>query len=235
MKSFSLSAIIPIHNEEQTVAYVVNQVVKSGLFNEVICVNDGSTDNTQKILKTFLPQIKIIRFAHNHGKGGAMAAGLERSSSNIVAFIDADLLNFEKIHLLKLINPLLKGQADAVLLGRKAKSDLNAFTGERAYFRQDILPLANKLKDCGYGAETLLNLYCQKNNKKVKIIQSDHDQLIKPKKYGLTGPMLTQYAQMILDVSKAFAKENGFSAAKARQLRQKIRQYLKRYREFLTS
>lgn len=222
----TIAAIIPVYNEERTVGHVVQQVVNSALFDEIICVNDGSTDKSQKILEGFLPKIKLINFKKNQGKGAGLAAGVENCHSEIVVFLDSDLIKIDKRHFQTLINPLLQGQAKAVLLGRDDLLDLNKYTGERAYFRTDLLPLIAKMKPTGYGVETLLNLYCKKKKMKVLIIQSDHEQLIKPQKYGFKTKMIKGYGQMVKDITRTLAQEKGLSREKAKELQEKIKKYI---------
>ena len=152
------SCIIPIYNEEKTVARVVSTALKSGLFTEVICVNDGSTDGTAAILTTFGNQIKLISFPRNRGKSYAMVAGVRRATGDIVLFCDADLVEINKSHFQGMIQPLNLGIAEQVLAIREADLELlKKLTGERAYLRKDLHPHLPKLEKTKFGAETYLN------------------------------------------------------------------------------
>jgi glycosyltransferase involved in cell wall biosynthesis len=90
-----LSIIIPIYNEEATLAELVRRVQAVDLNKELILIDDGSTDGTQDILKSWEtnlpPNMKIIRHPQNRGKGAAIATGLEHVTGDLVIIQDADL------------------------------------------------------------------------------------------------------------------------------------------------
>lgn len=65
----SVSAVVPVFNEEKTLRGVVWALLNSKLITEVICVNDGSTDKTREILKSFGRKIVFIDLKENQGKG----------------------------------------------------------------------------------------------------------------------------------------------------------------------
>lgn len=177
-----VSAIICAYNEENTIKDVLISVAKSGLFDEVIVVNDGSTDKTQDIIEDCKKSCCIvdIYLPENKGKGYAMALGVEKSNSGIIVFIDADLTKSSAVQLKDplnlLIKPIREGEADMVL-GQPYVTILNykvnpfkSLTGERSVKREDILPIVNKMKDSDFGVETLINLYYQASGKVVKYI-----------------------------------------------------------------
>ncbi|MBN1263159.1 MAG: glycosyltransferase family 2 protein [Candidatus Pacebacteria bacterium] len=157
-KKTTVSAVVCAYNEERYIKKVIQGLVDSRLFNRIICVNDGSTDNTEKILKGFGNKIELISFPENKGKSYAMVAGVRTAKSEIIFFCDGDLVAFKKSHLQAAITPLQTGIADQVLLFReKEPMLLKKFTGERAYRRTDLLPYLKRLEKTKYGAETFLN------------------------------------------------------------------------------
>jgi len=72
--NLKISAIISAYNEEDTVSAVVKTTLASKIIDEVIVVNDGSTDNTAKNLEKFLsnPKCTYIEYEENRGKSLAM-------------------------------------------------------------------------------------------------------------------------------------------------------------------
>ena len=93
-----ISIIVPCYNEEQTVSLFYNEIVKIAKAIkkdfEFIFVNDGSIDKTIDLVKKLSKKdkrVKYISFSRNFGKEAAMYAGLELSSGDYVAIMDADL------------------------------------------------------------------------------------------------------------------------------------------------
>lgn len=105
------SAIIPAYNEEKTINKVIEIIKKSGV-DEIIVVDDGSTDKTYEKAKN--TNIRVIRHKRNMGKGAAMRTGVENAKGNIIVFIDADIESLTPQKINMLINPILKNEADFV-------------------------------------------------------------------------------------------------------------------------
>lgn len=93
-----ISIIVPCYNEEQAIPFFYEEIIKlkekMKVNFEYIFVNDGSKDNTINILKDYAKKdksVKYIHFSRNFGKEAAMLAGLELSTGDYVAIMDADL------------------------------------------------------------------------------------------------------------------------------------------------
>lgn len=92
-----LSFVVPCYNEEGNVERLFEEVKKSfsDIAYEVVFVNDGSYDNTQKVLKKLYEEnkdlIQVISFSRNFGKEAAMYAGLSKARGDMILLIDADL------------------------------------------------------------------------------------------------------------------------------------------------
>jgi len=153
-----VSCIIPAYNEEKHIRNVVGVCLKCAFIDEIIVVDDGSEDNTLSILRQFGPAIQIISFPQNRGKSYAMVAGIEAAQGDIIVFCDGDLLEIRESHLSGIVGPLKNNLADQVLAIRE--TDLAPFkklTGERGYFKKDLVEHTTRLENTKFGAETFLN------------------------------------------------------------------------------
>jgi hypothetical protein len=170
-KKLLISAIVPCFNEAMWVAEGIKGLLTCPLVDEIIAVNDGSTDKTPEILNRFKNQIKIISYQKNRGKGYALTAGLKKAQGEIVVFMDAHHLNVKNSHIRALSEPLIKNQADVVLATtEEPPPDICwRFTGFRAYRKKDLLPFLKKLKETRFGVEIHLNeLFKGKRRKIIK-------------------------------------------------------------------
>jgi len=112
-----LSIVIPCFNEEKTISKVIDKILKlSEIDKEIIIINDGSTDNTRKILDDLKNRSQIISI-HNHdkneGKGAALKTGFGKSNGDIILVQDADL-EYDPNDYHKLIQPFYKTDAQIV-------------------------------------------------------------------------------------------------------------------------
>jgi dolichyl-phosphate beta-glucosyltransferase len=98
--ALALSVVIPAWNEERRIGATLDCLLTSGtLLNieEVIVVNDGSTDGTAAVVRQRaaahqgVPCVRLIEHDGNHGKGAALRTGLAAATTPLVGFIDADL------------------------------------------------------------------------------------------------------------------------------------------------
>lgn len=117
-----ISLIITVYNEEGIIQDTINKVISymdglSGYEYELILINDGSTDNTGKIIAGALTRHrgKIIQIDHpyNMGRGQGMRAGFEKATGEYIITLDADL-SYSPGHIEKLITALISQNADIV-------------------------------------------------------------------------------------------------------------------------
>lgn len=117
-----LSIIIPVYNEEQTLAEIVERVKRVPVEKEILVVDDGSNDGTREVCRRLTGPVKVIHHEKNQGKGAAIRTGLKEATGDYVIIQDADL-EYDPDEYLKLLAPVEKGKAEVVYGSR--------FTGER--------------------------------------------------------------------------------------------------------
>ena len=130
-----LSIVVPIYNEEESLPFLVNQLLESlkpmeETF-ELVLVNDGSSDNSAEIIRQLsfdIPELVGVLLRKNYGQTAAMAAGFDISSGEIVITLDGDLQNDPK---------------DIPLLVNKIREGFDLVSGWR--FRRQDAAISRKL------------------------------------------------------------------------------------------
>ncbi len=131
----ALSIVVPIYNEEESLPFLVNQLLESlkpmeETF-ELVLVNDGSSDNSAEIIRQLsfdIPELVGVLLRKNYGQTAAMAAGFDISSGEIVITLDGDLQNDPK---------------DIPLLVNKIREGFDLVSGWR--FRRQDAAISRKL------------------------------------------------------------------------------------------
>lgn len=207
----SISILVPAFNEEARLKGVLQQLEPLANADiEVICINDGSVDSTQAIIDSFSPKVQSLTHPINRGKGAAIASGILKANGDIIVFVDADLLGDLREVTLQLAQPLLEKKADGVVgypINRRSDSLFKPLSGERAYFRKDLLPLVPKMQNKGYGLELFLN----HSFRDKKVVSFPLANIIHPMKYEKQSSkdVLDLTTREILEVLKeVFTQEN---------------------------
>ena len=116
-----LSIIIPVYNEEKTIFQILNKIKnskKENYLQEVLVVNDCSSDNTLKILEENSNLYDLlINNSKNEGKGFAIKKGLEKATGQYIIFQDADL-EYDPIEFSNFIKMFVQFDADLVIGSR---------------------------------------------------------------------------------------------------------------------
>ncbi len=145
-----LTVVVPCYNEEESLHPFFNVLIpelkKLKVTYEIICVNDGSKDQTLNVLTELRKSIKelnIIDFSRNFGKEAGILAGLRESKGEVVVLMDADLQDPPSL-LEKMYTKLQNDTIDSVATYRVNR------VGEpkiRSYFARKFYQLINKMSD----------------------------------------------------------------------------------------
>lgn len=137
-----ISIIVPCYNEEKALPFFyeeINKVLKNiKEDHELIFVNDGSKDNTLKVIKEYTQKdkkVKYINFSRNFGKEAAMYAGLEFSKGDYVAIMDADMQDPPAL-LEEMYNDIKTGEYDSIAtrrVTRKGEPKIRSFLAHKFY------------------------------------------------------------------------------------------------------
>ena len=117
----TVSILMALYNEEEFVGAILERVLNAplpdGLDREVIVVDDGSTDESARVVEEFASRyphtVRLIRHERNRGKGAAIRTALHHARGEFSVIQDADL-EYDPREFPKLLKPLVEGEADAV-------------------------------------------------------------------------------------------------------------------------
>lgn len=115
----ALSVVIPVYNERETIREIVDRVRAVGRHDEIVIVDDCSTDGTRDILIELSrsPDVQVFMHGYNKGKGSALRTALEHVRGDIVLIQDADL-EYDPADYDRLLAPIESGEADVVFGSR---------------------------------------------------------------------------------------------------------------------
>lgn len=167
----TITCIIPFFNERDQILNILDGVIKIKELDEILLVDDGSTDGSAEIVKKRYPKLTIIHNPKNTGKTEAIAMGLKKAKGTSILLLDADLQNFqykevEKAVLVVKNNPTIA----MIILKRNTKRLFRANTlisGERILQKKDLLEILVKYRPKGFQVELAINQYMMDNNKNV--------------------------------------------------------------------
>jgi glycosyltransferase involved in cell wall biosynthesis len=199
-KLVKVSCIIPAHNEAKRILSVLAPIYNHPLLSEIIVVQNFSTDNTSDVVRKFIKKkqaskIRLLEENSYAGKAHALYKGAEKSKSDILLFIDADLIGIRKKNITDILGPILKNNADlslgfrgdGILLYKILKID--PIGGERAITKK----LFFKMPDCRnskFAVESLMNDFLVKEKKRIAVVNMPNvKNTLKYKKSGfIKGP-----------------------------------------------
>ena len=114
-----VTIVVPVYNEVSTILRIIDSIQASPVWdyleNEIIVVDDSSTDGTREKLMGIenTNLVKVLYHEINQGKGAALRTGFDNSTGDVVLIQDADL-EYDPQEYHSLLDPILKGKADVV-------------------------------------------------------------------------------------------------------------------------
>lgn len=219
------SCIIPIFNEKERIGFVIRSVQKSKLVNEIVCVDDGSTDGSAEFVGKNFKNVKVIKIGKNKGKANAVLVGAKSAKNNILLILDADLIKIESVKIDYAISRFIKENLDLIVFKMKnffpvsklLRHDI-LISGNYVIGKSDLIKLFQNKKPVGYELEIAINQYMMDNGKKVATVAFDSEGYSPVKKRGLVWAIkrdLKMYPDILRFVGlKNYIKQTLFFATK---------------------
>jgi glycosyltransferase involved in cell wall biosynthesis len=158
-----LTCIICAHNEAPRIAGVLGVASVHPLLSEVIVVDDGSTDGTADIVRSF-PCVQIISLPERRGKSRAFAAGVGAARHDYIMHLDADLKHLTAANITALAEPVLSGRCGMSISVRKNSLaiyrwlGLDFVSGERVLPKRIVAACLSEIDALpGFGIEAYIN------------------------------------------------------------------------------
>jgi len=186
-----ISVVIPAFNEGKNIGRVLSVLETIDMIDEIIVVNDGSTDDTKE--QALKHDVKLVDLPKNQGKGKALKAGIDNAKGDIIVMLDADLIGLTEKHFVNLVSPVLKDEADmtiGIFSGGRKSTDFAQkvapfLSGQRAIKRQ-FLENIEEMEISRFGVEIALNRHAKKNKLRVVNVPLENlSHVMKEEKLGL--------------------------------------------------
>jgi glycosyltransferase involved in cell wall biosynthesis len=206
-----VTVLVPAYNEADRIAAVLKPLVrarKGELITDIVVVDDGSTDRTAKVVSEF--PVQLVKLPENQGKGAALAAGIAVSKTDLILFLDADLVGLKSTHIERLLKPIVGNKKLGMTIGIFRASGfvanfgnmLQTLSGQRAVRRswaKDIPGLVGSR----YGADTLMTRYAKNQGVKSVRVYLDHlTHVYKEQKHNFVIGFFRYRMKMYLEIAR---------------------------------
>lgn len=189
-----ITCIIPIYNEQKRLANLLKVINQSAdLFDQIICVDDCSTDNSAKIVEKKFPSFKLIKHDKNLGKTAAIRSALKKTTADYVLLCDADLEGLTTNDLKKAVEKTILEKPAMIILRRIKAPLINKImkaslliTGERIVNKKILEKIIGEHTQ-GFQLELVINKYILDNKLRYTSSPTHAKSHHSFKKFGLKG------------------------------------------------
>lgn len=195
------TCIVPLFNERTRVGEILSIALQVSEISQIICVDDGSTDNSVDFINKQFPKIKVLSLQRNLGKTAAVAYGIKYAQADLILLLDADIKGITAGEISNAISLMQADDQLDMLILRRMKAPLEVklsrsetvISGERILRKKDLLEIL-KTNPKGYQLETAINMYMINNRKKVFWFPCSTTHLMKRNKYGFLKGLIKEIA-----------------------------------------
>lgn len=152
-----ISIIIPAYNEAGKIKDTLENIKGIGEINEIIVVDDGSSDDTSKIASSVESEkLKLFTLERNKGKGYALNYGIKiaMEKADIIGFLDGDLGSSSK-EVKKLIDPILNNEADVIIAKFPPAKKKGGLGFVKGLAKESVLEMTGKELDATLSGQRL--------------------------------------------------------------------------------
>ena len=190
----SVSIIMSVYNEENTVQKVLAKLKEIRYINEIVVVDNGSVDNSNKLIKNSMNEderIKLFVIEKNKGLGRAISLAIKNTKCDIIARQDADL-EYDPDELINLVEVIDRNLADVVYGSRMLVRKAHKVHYYYSYLANIIITMFSNLvtnlflSDVETAAKAFKGDVVRKVNWKSKGFEIENEMTIKLKKMGCT-------------------------------------------------
>jgi glycosyltransferase involved in cell wall biosynthesis len=203
----NVSVVVPAYNEAERIGAVLDPLTRCPSVNEVIVIDDGSTDGTAEVSRRHA--VTVVSLAENRGKAAALDEGVNRARNDVLLFLDADLVGLKEEHVERLIAAYQPEEVDMVVgvfsngrMNTDLAQRINPFaSGQRVISKALWERAKENVREMNYGIEIALSRLAAKEgwrSEKVKLDGVTH--ILKEEKRGFAKGVLDRmkmYGDMI--------------------------------------